>query len=69
MKNLVNVTMCQDYLSILEDLTAIEECLIAKCHPVGTILKLRLGGCLSPTNYNILQGYMIVIPQDLGLLF
>src|SRR6267154_6783230 len=27
--NLVNVTMCQHYPSALEDLTAIEECLIA----------------------------------------
>jgi hypothetical protein len=38
--NLVNVITCQAYLSVLEDLTAIEECLIAKCHPVGVILKL-----------------------------
>jgi uncharacterized protein DUF6570 len=36
--------MCQDYPSALEDLTAIEECLIAICHPVGRILKLRPGG-------------------------
>ena len=28
--NFVNITMCQDYPSVLEDLTAIEECLIAK---------------------------------------
>ncbi len=67
-KNLVNVTIYQDYPSILEDLTAIKECLIAKCHPVGTILKLRLGGCPSPTNYNTLQGHMIVILQDPGPL-
>src|SRR5579871_5430798 len=67
-KNFVNVTMCQNYPSALEDLTPIEECLIAKCHPIGTILKLRPGGRASPTNYNALRGHMIVIPQDPGPL-
>jgi len=60
--------MCQHYPSALEDLTPVEECLIAKCHPVGTILKLRPGGRASPTNYNALRGHMIVIPQDPGPL-
>jgi hypothetical protein len=67
-KNLVNVTMCQDYPNALEDLTPVEECLIAKCHPIGTILKLRPGGCSSPTSYNALRGHMILIPQDPGPL-
>src|SRR5271156_700526 len=67
-ENFVNVTMCQHYPSALEELTPVEECLIAKCHPVGTILKLRPGGHPSPTNYNALRGHMIVIPQDPGLL-
>jgi hypothetical protein len=66
--NLVNVTTCQHYPSVLEDLTVIEECLIAKCHPVGTILKLRPGGRPSPSNYNALRGHMIVIPQNPGPL-
>ena len=66
--NFVNVTMCQDYPSALEDLTAVEECLIARCHPVGTVLKLRPGGRASPTNHNALRGHMIVIPQDPGPL-
>src|SRR5579871_1886302 len=66
--NFMNVAMCQDYPSALEDLTPVEECLIAKCHPVGTILKLRPGGHSAPTNYNALRGHMIVIPQDPGPL-
>jgi hypothetical protein len=66
--NSINVTMCQQYPSALEDLTAVEECLIAKCHPIGTILKLRPGGHSTPTNYNALRGHMIVIPQDPGPL-
>ena len=67
-KNSVNVTMCQDYPSALEDLTAVEECLIAICHPVGRILKLRPGGRPSPVSYNALNGHMIVMPQDPGPL-
>ena len=67
-KNLINVTMCQHYPPALEDLTTIEECLIAKCHPVGTILKLRPGGYSSPAAYNALRGHIIVIPQDPGPL-
>ena len=66
--NLVSVTTCQDYPSALEDLTTVEECLIAKCHPVGTILKLRPGDRSSPTTYNAIRGHMIVIPQDPGPL-
>jgi hypothetical protein len=67
-KNLVNVTMCQHYPPAFEDLTAIEECLIAKSHPVGTILKLRPGGYPSPISYNALRGHIIVIPQNPGPL-
>src|SRR5947209_8763738 len=66
--NFVNITMCQGYPSALEDLTAVEECLIAKCHPVGTILKLRPGGHSTPACYNALRGHMIVIPQEPGPL-
>jgi hypothetical protein len=60
--NLINVTMCQHYPAALEDLTTIEECLIAKSHPVGTILKLRPGGHSSSITYNALRGHIIVIP-------
>lgn len=66
--NLVNITMCQNYPSALEDLTIVEERLIAKCHPTGTILKLRLGSYSSLANYNALRGHMILIPQDTGPL-
>ena len=67
-RNSINVTTCQHYPSVLEDLTVVEESLIAKCHPVGTILKLRPGGRSSPVAYNALRGHMIVIPQDPGPL-
>lgn len=61
-KNLVNVTLCQHYPNALEDLTLTEEYLIAKSHPVGVVLKLRLGGQTSLANYRALRGYFIIIP-------
>jgi hypothetical protein len=62
--NSVNVTLCQNYPATLKDLTVVEECLIARCHPVGTILKLRPGGRHAPVNYYGLKGHIIVLPQD-----
>lgn len=67
-KNLVNVTMCQHYPSVLDDLTPAEECLIARSHPLGVTLKLRPGGRSSPINYRALRSHFIVIPQDPGPL-
>ena len=60
--NRVNLTMCQDYPPALQDLTPVEECLIAKCHPLGIILKLRPGGHTTPAAYRALRGHFIVIP-------
>ncbi len=38
--NKVNVVMCQDYQPALEALILVKEMLIARCHPVMSILKL-----------------------------
>jgi hypothetical protein len=38
--------------------------LIAKCHPVGIVIKLRPGGHSSPVSYRATRGHFIVIPQD-----
>ena len=67
-KNIVNVTLCQDYPSALEGLTLTEEYLFAKCHPLGVVLKLRPGGRSSPVNYHALRGHFIVIPDPGPLL-
>jgi len=41
-ENRINDTLCQDYPSVLDGLTHVEECLIARYHhPLGVILKLR----------------------------
>jgi len=67
-ENFVNVTMCQHYPAALDNLTPIEECLIAKCHPNGKVLKLRPNGHVSSVSYNALRGHIIVIPQNPGPL-
>jgi len=64
----MNVTFCQDYPPELKDLTPVEEAVIAKCHPVGIILKLRPGGHSSPSNYRAVKGHFVIIPQDPGPL-
>jgi uncharacterized protein DUF6570 len=60
----MNVSLCQEYPPALEDLTFVEECLIARCHPLGFIIKLRPGGRPASVNYYALKGHMIVLPQD-----
>jgi uncharacterized protein DUF6570 len=40
--NAVNITFCQDYPTELEDLSLTEEYAIARSHPIGIILKLKL---------------------------
>jgi hypothetical protein len=40
-----------------------EECLIAKSHPIGVVLKLRPGGRSAPVNYHALRGRFIIIPR------
>jgi hypothetical protein len=64
----VNVTLCQDYPTSLENLTFVEECLIARCHPIGLIIKLRPKGQAAFVNYYGLKGHMIVLPQDPSIL-
>ncbi|KAN0084818.1 hypothetical protein V8E54_001285 [Elaphomyces granulatus] len=53
--NSVNVLMCHDYLEVLKDLTVVEEAVIARRHPVGSILKLRPRNRSSPSSYYALR--------------
>src|SRR5271168_827553 len=66
--NGVNVTMCQHYPQELEDLTLMEEYVIARSHPIGTILKLKPNGVRNPTAYNGIRGHIVTIPQNPGPL-
>jgi len=60
--------MCHDYPEVLKDLTVVEEAVIARRHPVGSILKLRPGNRRSPSSYYALRGHMVIIPQQPGPL-
>jgi hypothetical protein len=62
--NGVNVSFCQDYPVTLLGLTLTEECLIARGHPIASIVKLRPQGA----SYNRLKGHVIVLPQEPGAL-
>lgn len=66
--NHMNVSLCQHYPVALDGLTLTEECLIAKSHPIGVVLKLRPGHRSTPTSYHALRGHFIIIPQDPGPL-
>ena len=66
--NAVNVTMCQNYPAELEDLTLMEEYTIARCHPIGAILKLKPNGIRNQAAYNGIRGHIVTIPQDPGPL-
>ena len=37
-QNWMNVTLCQGYPTSLADLTSVEECLIARCHPAAILV-------------------------------
>jgi hypothetical protein len=62
------VTLCHDYPSVLDDLTLTEECVIARCHPLPVIVRLRPGGRRPSISHRALRGHFIVIPQDPGPL-
>ena len=64
----MNVTFCQHYPSVLEELTLTEECLIARSHPIASILKLRPNGAFNPAAYNRLRGHIVILPQEPGPL-
>ncbi len=66
--NKINVVMCQDYLPALEVLTLVEEMLIAQCHPVMSILKLRPNGALLLVAYQYVCGHAVVFLQSPRLL-
>jgi hypothetical protein len=67
--NAVNVTMCQDYPSELQDLTLIEEYAIARSHPIGTILKLKPNGVKNPTAHNILPSPDLQFHNDIAIVW
>lgn len=57
---------CQHYPKPLEDLTSAEEAVIARAHPVVTILKLRPNNSFNPGAYTGVRGHSVLLPQNPG---
>ena len=59
---------CQNYPSALENLSIAEEAVIARAHPVVTILKLRPNNRFNPGAYRGIRGHAVLLPQNPGPL-
>lgn len=66
--NEVNTTPCHRYPAVLDDLTPVEQAVIALAHPVVSILKLRPIGGSPTTCYRGIRGHAVVLPQNPGPL-
>ena len=67
--NQVNVTACHQFPSELTDLTLVEKAMVARAHPVISILKLRpTGGSNPAATYQRVRGHAVVLPQNPGPL-
>lgn len=54
---------------LLDGFTTTEKVVIARAHPVVTILKLKPNNKFNPGSYKDVQGYSVLLRQNLGLLF
>lgn len=59
---------CQNYPLALENLSIAEEAVIARAHPVVTILKLRPNNRFNPGAYRGIRGHAVLLPQNPGPL-
>lgn len=66
--NSINVCTCQNYPEELKDLSLIEEAVIARAHPVISIIKLRPSGASLSASYQRIRGHAVVLPQNPGPL-
>ncbi len=64
----INVCECQSYPAALDGLTLVEEAVIARAHPVISILKLRPAGASFSASYQTIRGHAVDLPQNPGSL-
>lgn len=55
---------CQSYPAVLSCLSMAEEAVIARAHPVTSILELRPNGGLNPAAYHAIKGHVVLLPQN-----
>lgn len=56
------------YLPSLANLSRVQEALIARAHPVVSILKLRPSEVFNPAAYICIKRYAVLLPQNLSFL-
>ena len=59
---------CQNYSSVLENLSIAEEAIIARAHFIVTILKLRPNNRFNPGSYREIRGHTVILSQNSGPL-
>ncbi len=65
--NGVNTYTCHSYPESLKDLTLVEEAVIARAHPIISIIMLRPSGASVSASYSRIRGHAVVLPQQPGL--
>ncbi len=66
--NMMPQLCCQHYPSMLEGLMSTKKAVIARAHPVITILKLRLNNSFNPGLHRGIRGHSVLLPQNPGTL-
>ncbi len=66
--NDVNTYTCHSYPESLKDLTLVEEAVIARAHPIISIIKLRPSGASISASYSRIRGHVIIFLQQPGPL-
>lgn len=63
--NGINIYIYRRYPIVLHDFTLVEEAVIARAHPIITIIKLRPSGASVSASYSRIREYAMVLPQQL----
>ncbi len=66
--NDINTYTCHSYPELLKDLTLVEKVVIARAHPIISIIKLRPSGASVSTSYSRIRGHAVILPQQPGPL-
>lgn len=66
--NCIYVSHYQKYPDILNNMTAVEEAVIARAHPIMSIIKLRPSSSGFLTSYHCIRGHTVVLLQNPGPL-
>lgn len=67
-RNGINKNTSHSYPDVLKDFTLVEKAVIARAHPIISIIKLRPSGISVSASYSRICGHAVVLPQQPGLL-